>query len=96
MTGREGFVGVSALLMPGVPAMHRAFVQIPGSALRMGMASFHEAIEQSRDLRRHCLRYAGMLLIQTAQTADPDRADGGLQRAPRCGRAARALAADEP
>ncbi len=69
MTGREGFVGVSALLMPGAPAMHRAFIQIPGAALRMGVASFREAVEQSRDLRRHCLRYTGMLMVQTAQTA---------------------------
>lgn len=69
ITGREGFVGISALLMPEATAIHRAFVQVPGSAYRMQAWAFREALAKCQVLQARCLRYLQFMLVQTAQCA---------------------------
>jgi len=69
MTGREGIVGASVALNYDAIAIHRALVQIPGSAIRMRTAAFHEALEQSAAFRDRCLRYVQVIMVQASQTA---------------------------
>lgn len=69
MIGREGLVGAVALLDPGAVATHRAVVQVPGHALRMGVAAFRGAAGQSPALRDLCLRHLQTLLVQASQAA---------------------------
>lgn len=69
LAGREGMVGIAAFLMPDMPALHRAFIQIPGSALRMDAAAFRAALNQCPELRRRCLHFVGAFMAQAAQTA---------------------------
>src|SRR5690242_8193228 len=69
LTGREGLVGVSALLNPEALSIHRAFVQVPGAAFRMRATVLREAVEQSPVLRDRCLRFIQWMLVQTSQAA---------------------------
>jgi len=69
LTGREGFVGASVVLNPNAFAVHRAFVQVSGSAYRMSAVAFRASIQQSDRLRDHCLRYVELLMVQTSQAA---------------------------
>lgn len=69
LLGREGLVGVSALLMPDALALHRAFIQIPGAAWRIGAAELRAALDQTPVLRQRCLRFVGTLWAQTSQIA---------------------------
>jgi CRP-like cAMP-binding protein len=67
LIGREGLVGISAILNAAPLAVHRAFTQVPGSALRIAVPVLRSMIEQSPKLRDSCLRYVEMLTIQTSQ-----------------------------
>jgi CRP-like cAMP-binding protein len=69
LTGREGFVGASVVLDPNAFAVHRAFIQVSGSAHRMSAAALRAALERSESLRDRCLRYVSFLLVQTSQVA---------------------------
>jgi CRP-like cAMP-binding protein len=69
LIGREGLVGISAILNAAPVAVHRAFTQVPGSALRIAVPVLRSMIEQSPKLRDNCLRYVEMLTIQTSQVA---------------------------
>ena len=69
MTGREGLVGTSALLSPHAQAIHRALVQIGGSAWRMRSAVLREMMEQSPALRDRCFGYLQVVMAQTSQSA---------------------------
>jgi len=69
LTGREGFVGTSVVLNRNAVAVHRAFVQVDGSAYRMGADALRAAVERSHALRDHCLRYVEVLMAQTSQVA---------------------------
>ena len=69
MTGREGFVGLSALLNPAPISVHRALVQVPGRAYRIQTAVFRELVDQLPALRDHCLRYVQVMLVQNSQIA---------------------------
>lgn len=69
LVGREGLVGTGVLLMTGATAIHRAFVQVPGSAYRMQSATFRDALSQFESLRDGCLRYVQFMMVQTAQCA---------------------------
>ena len=51
VTGREGFVGVTAILNPEAIAVHRALIQVQGSGFRCVSAALRKAIEQSVTLR---------------------------------------------
>ena len=66
--GREGFVGIPAVLSDGRwPAT--TFVQIPGTLLRMPAAAFRAAVMASPTLLDLTLRYVQAYLVQVAQTA---------------------------
>ena len=69
LTGWEGFVGASVILNPDADAVHRAFVQVSGSAYRMSAVVLQAAIERSDSLRDLCLRYVELLMVQTSQAA---------------------------
>ena len=69
MTGREGIVGASASLNPDATAVHRALVQVPGSAIRMRTTAFRDMLDRSATFRDRCLRYVQVLMIQVSQTA---------------------------
>ena len=49
--------------------MHRALVQIGGTALRVRSDVLRELIEQVPSLRNCCLRYLQLLMVQTSQSA---------------------------
>ena len=69
LTGREGFVGASAVLNPEPYSAYRAFTQVPGGAYRMSTAAFRSAIDRSATLRDHCLRFVETLMVQSSQVA---------------------------
>ena len=69
LTGWDGFVGASAVLNPDAIAVHRAFVQVSGSAYRMSAVALRATIERSDSLRDRCLRYVDLLMVQTSQVA---------------------------
>jgi CRP-like cAMP-binding protein len=66
--GREGFVGLPLLLGADAwPAEAR--VQMPGAALRLGAARFHDAVEEDAGLRLLLLRFTLAFHGLVAQTA---------------------------
>ena len=70
--GREGMVGFPVLLgTHSVPS--RAFVQIPGRALRMKTADFERALPRAPRLQKLLLRYTMALLNQIAQSTSCNR-----------------------
>jgi CRP-like cAMP-binding protein len=70
--GREGFLGVPALLgarlSPG-----RAFVQVQGSALRMKTRDMPAALDETGKLRSLLLLYSNALMAMIAQSAACNR-----------------------
>ncbi len=68
-TGRDGFVGLPALLSPEPFSVHRAFVQIPGRAHRLRAAVLRDMAEALPTLRDRCLRYVQVMLMQNSQIA---------------------------
>ena len=69
LIGREGFVGGSVLLNPEAIAVHRAVVQAGGYAYRISADVLCRAVDHLPMLRRNCLRYLELLLVQTSQAA---------------------------
>lgn len=69
LTGWEGLVGAAVLLNPEAFAVHRAFIQVPGSAWRMRGEALRQAVERSPVLRDRCLRYVQVLMVHGAQSA---------------------------
>lgn len=69
ITGREGLVGVSVLLNRHVIAYHRAFVQVPGSALRVRSGVMRDMADRHPALRDLCLRYQQVMMVQACQAA---------------------------
>ena len=68
LIGREGLVGIAALLGDDeTPYEH--FIQAPGTFLRIDRDALMRAFESSPSLRRRLLGYVHTVLIQTAQTA---------------------------
>ncbi len=72
LIGREGFVGIPALLGT-VSAPFRCFVQIPGSGFRVKATVLLEQCNASATLRLCLLRCVHGALMQTAQTAACNR-----------------------
>lgn len=72
MIGREGMIGMAALLDSETAAQQMA-VQIPGSAWRLGLPRCREAFEQSAAFRRAVLRLTEATLNFAAQTAACNR-----------------------
>jgi CRP-like cAMP-binding protein len=69
MVGREGFVGAAAMLFPQPLSAQRAFMQVPGEALRLSRVALLAAVETAPLLRTRCLAAVGAMMQQTAQTA---------------------------
>ncbi len=69
ITGREGLVGVSVLLNRNAIAYHRAFVQVPGSALRVRSGVMRDMANRHPALRDICLRYQQVMMVQASQAA---------------------------
>ncbi|HZT89676.1 MAG TPA: Crp/Fnr family transcriptional regulator [Stellaceae bacterium] len=70
--GREGFIGLAVAL--GAETMpSRAFVQIPGQAMRIEASALVGLMEAWPGLRRVLMRYAMALLNQVAQNASCNR-----------------------
>jgi CRP-like cAMP-binding protein len=66
--GNEGMVGLPVILGDTV-APSEAYVQVPGTAMRMPASLFREALEGSSTMRAVMLRYVHALFNQIAQTA---------------------------
>lgn len=69
MTGREGLIGASPVLLDSGETPYCEFVQCPGAMLAIDKVSFCLAVDQSPTLRRLMLRYIQTCLIQARQTA---------------------------
>jgi CRP-like cAMP-binding protein len=82
MIGREGVVGVAALLGSETSAQH-VIVQVPGTALRMSAAKCKAAFEASAAVRAIVLRYTLVLLDLGAQRAACNRLHSIEQRCAR-------------
>jgi CRP-like cAMP-binding protein len=82
MIGREGVVGVPALLGSEASAQH-IIIQVPGTALRMSAAKCKAAFEESTAVRAIVLRYTLALLDLGAQTAACNRLHSIEQRCAR-------------
>ena len=66
--GQEGMLGIS--LISGVDSSFvEAMVQMPGTALRIGIAEFRQELETSAPFRAIILRYSEALQAQIMQTA---------------------------
>jgi CRP-like cAMP-binding protein len=68
LVGREGIIGGFAAA-GSAPAACDAEVQVPGTALRMPVAAFRYALEQSGALRSLAARFDSAMLAQAQQTA---------------------------
>ncbi|MBJ6126119.1 Crp/Fnr family transcriptional regulator [Microvirga splendida] len=66
--GREGLVGLALGGMP-LRSFGRYIVQIPGSALRIDMASLHKAAEARPAIRNMLHRYTEILMSLTLRSA---------------------------
>ena len=68
IVGHEGMTGTVAVL-GGDLAPHDCFVQLAGAAMRIPIAPFRDALEQSPTLQRFLLRFVQCLMMQTSYTA---------------------------
>lgn len=72
LVGREGMVGIPAVLDNAV-SIHRAFVKIPDTALRVRADVLRAEFNQGGTLQRLLLRYTQLLLVQLSQSAACNR-----------------------
>jgi CRP-like cAMP-binding protein len=72
LIGREGMTGIQAVLGSS-RAPFRNIIQGEGTAMRLPIASFHRELKRSRALKREANKFAGLLMIQFAQTAGCNR-----------------------
>jgi CRP-like cAMP-binding protein len=72
LIGREGFVGIPAMLGT-ISSPFRSFMQIPGSGFRVKTKVLLEQCDASAALRLCLLRCVHGILMQTAQTAACNR-----------------------
>ena len=68
MIGREGMVGLTALLGPDAVSFNRAVVQVPGSALRMGAQALREVVGTMPTLRQLLSQVMEVTMARMAQT----------------------------
>jgi CRP-like cAMP-binding protein len=69
MIGREGLVGLAALLAADQPAPMACLVQLPGRAVRVQASVLRREMLRSSDVLDRVLRFSLGLAIQVAQTA---------------------------
>lgn len=67
--GREGLVGLGALLTAEPVAPYKALVQVSGGAYRIPCNTLCAELEALPTFRRQAARYAAALLVQVGQTA---------------------------
>ena len=79
MVGREGMIGVVALLDPAATSPH-ALVQVPGTGLSMPLAHCRRAFDESAAVRTVMLRFASGLMSLSAKTAACNRLHSIEQR----------------
>jgi CRP-like cAMP-binding protein len=72
LVGREGFVGLPAVLGTG-QSPNRCFIQVPGHGFRVKSKILAEQFEESATLRLYLLRSVQGLQVQTAPTAACNR-----------------------
>jgi len=68
LIGREGMTG-SSVLLGSSRSPHQTFVQVEGSAQRIGVEDLQRAMAESRALTACFLRYAHCFAVQVAHTA---------------------------
>lgn len=66
LVGREGMAGIVAIL-GGKTKAHRAYVQVPGQAMRMSAATLKAEFDRGGPLQTILLRYCQALFTQAAQ-----------------------------
>ncbi len=66
--GREGMSG-TAVVLESDRSPHESFIQVAGSALRMGTDELRRAVQQSPSLHQHLLRYVEAFQVQVSHTA---------------------------
>jgi CRP-like cAMP-binding protein len=66
--GYDGLVGIATLL-DGGPSVHRACVQVAGSALRISTADFASAMSRRPSIREHLMSYLRILILKQQHTA---------------------------
>jgi CRP-like cAMP-binding protein len=69
LVGREGLIGIAALLDDQPVAFQRAMVQMPGSARRMTTATLWECCALFPEFRRGCMRFTQAFMAQTSMIA---------------------------
>ena len=69
LVGREGLIGIAALLDDEPVAFQRAMVQMPGSGRRMTTATLRECCALFPEFRRGCMRFTQAFMAQTAMIA---------------------------
>jgi CRP-like cAMP-binding protein len=82
--GREGLIGVTALVGGSEATWNEAVVQIGGAMLRVPLERMREEAVRSPFLRLLLQRYAQALLVQASQTAVCNRFHTIEQRLARC------------
>jgi CRP-like cAMP-binding protein len=82
MVGREGLIGVSALLGAKASAQH-VVIQLPGAAQRIAVAACKAVFDRNARVRSMLLRFVEDLLNLSAQTAACNRLHLVEQRAAR-------------
>jgi CRP-like cAMP-binding protein len=68
LIGREGMSGL-ALVMGSDRSPHATYIQVAGKAQRIAAKELRNAIAKSDTLRNLLLKFAHVLMVQTAQTA---------------------------
>lgn len=82
MTGREGVIGVAAILgQPSSP--HRRIVEVDGEALGLPLAQLPEILERIPALRAVLMRYVHTLLVQSSQLSACNAHHNASQRVAR-------------
>jgi CRP-like cAMP-binding protein len=69
LIGREGLVGVEALLAEEAVASYRAFLQVAGTGFRIRAEVLRAALDDLPGVRACCRRHFQALLVQMAQGA---------------------------
>jgi CRP-like cAMP-binding protein len=68
VTGNDGLVGALSCLGHH-PALHKAMVQIPGTAYRLPVQIFEDECERNPQWRQLMLHYVNLLLAQSSRSA---------------------------
>ena len=65
----SGWVSSTSVLLGSDRTPHESFIQVPSSALRIGVDELRRAMQQSPSLHQHLLRYVEAFQVQVSHTA---------------------------